>query len=136
MDGILDSDEGEGRNRFEETSAIHMKVPENDWDRENTLLKNASIYIKNVWSDLSLKIHQDIGNLLNISYHSLLDSIVLNVPFYTVGSHGPQLCKPFFHVCECMCLADNCKLAITAFVVITKGERGEKKKKRSRTTLG
>lgn len=67
---------------------------------------------------------------MNMSYHSLLDYIVLNVSLYTVGSHGPQPCKTISCVCVCVhVLSCNCELAITAFVVIIKGERGKKRKR-------
>lgn len=75
---------------------------------------------------------------MNISYHTLLDYIVLNVPLYMVGSQGPQLCKSTsLRACVCVCVVDKCEFAVVAcaLFITAKGKRREKKEK-SATTFG
>lgn len=58
------------RQKFEEASAIHMKILDSDWDKDNNL-KYTSTYLKNVWPDLWKYVRISIKFWTNISYHNL-----------------------------------------------------------------
>lgn len=57
---------GRRKEMFEGASALHTKVTDNDGDKDNSLKICFSIYQECVvWSFWSLKVYQDINNLLN-----------------------------------------------------------------------